>query len=218
MMGLFDEPIEGHRHVPQGYACDEFLPEGILMTAAQPALNVAPTLFPFSGRRLMRALDRIDHIASFGLLVRDASANGRVWRDVGGMPLVTYNIGADDVARMHKAMVLSGEMCLAAGAKALYPVAHGVGELTTGADFARFKKARLAPADVTWLSYHPLGTCKMGRDPKTSVVDLDHQAHDVPGLYVVDASTVSGPLGVNPQLTIMAFATRAGERISAHLD
>jgi choline dehydrogenase-like flavoprotein len=53
----------------------------------------------------------------------------------------------------------------------------------------------------------------MGKDPKTSVVGLDHQAHDVRGLFVVDASVVPGPLGVNPQLTIMAMATRAGELI-----
>jgi choline dehydrogenase-like flavoprotein len=40
--------------------------------------------------------------------------------------------------------------------------------------------------------------------------------HDVPGLYVVDASTVPGPLGVNPQITIMAMATRAAEKIAEH--
>jgi choline dehydrogenase-like flavoprotein len=57
----------------------------------------------------------------------------------------------------------------------------------------------------------------MGRDPKTSVVGLDHETHDVPGLYIVDGSTVAGPLGVNPQLTIMAVATRAGERIAERL-
>jgi choline dehydrogenase-like flavoprotein len=57
----------------------------------------------------------------------------------------------------------------------------------------------------------------MGRDPKTSVVNLDHEAHDLPGLYVVDGSSVPGPPGVNPQLTIMALAARAAERIAARL-
>jgi choline dehydrogenase-like flavoprotein len=66
-------------------------------------------------------------------------------------------------------------------------------------------------------SYHPLGTCKMGRDPKTSVVGLDHQTHDVRGLYIVDGSTVPGAPGVNPQLTIMAMATRAAGAIAAAL-
>jgi choline dehydrogenase-like flavoprotein len=214
----FESPINGHRHVPQGYACDEFLRDGILMTAAQPAHNIAPLLFPFSGRRLMAILDRVDRIAGFGLLARDDAPRGRVWRDVGGLPLVTYNISGADADRMHRAMIRAGEMCLAAGAKTLFPVVFGVDPIESPADFARFRRSRPAPADFSWLSYHPLGTCKMGRDPRASVVDLDHQAHDVPGLYIVDGSTVPGPLGVNPQLTIMAWATRAAERITEHLD
>jgi choline dehydrogenase-like flavoprotein len=40
----------------------------------------------------------------------------------------------------------------------------------------------------------------------------------VPGLFVVDGSAVPESLGVNPQETIMAFATRAGERIAELLE
>jgi choline dehydrogenase-like flavoprotein len=57
----------------------------------------------------------------------------------------------------------------------------------------------------------------MGKDPSTSVVGLDHQVHDVPGLYVVDGSTVPSAPGVNPQITIMALATRAAEKIAERL-
>jgi len=49
------------------------------------------------------------------------------------------------------------------------------------------------------------------------VVDPDHQVHDVPGLYVVDGSSVPSPPGVNPQVTIMAMATRAAEKIAGAL-
>jgi choline dehydrogenase-like flavoprotein len=214
---LFDHAIDGHRHVPQGYACDQFVRDGILVMAAQAPLNVAPLLFPFSGRRLMSAMEAVERTASFGLLLRDSNANGRVRRGVGGLPLVTYSVTPEDVAQMHRAMVIAGEMCRAAGAKTLYPVAYGIGALETDDDFARFQEASLAATDVSWLSYHPLGTCRMGRDPKSSVVSIDHEAHDVPGLFVVDGSTVPGPLGVNPQLTIMAMATRAAERIGERL-
>ena len=83
--------------------------------------------------------------------------------------------------------------------------------------FQAFRKAKPAPNEIIWTSYHPLGTCKMGRDPATSVVGLDHQVHDVPGLYIVDGSTVPSALGVNPQLTIMAMATRAAEKIAGRV-
>jgi choline dehydrogenase-like flavoprotein len=57
----------------------------------------------------------------------------------------------------------------------------------------------------------------MGSDPRASVVDVHHEAHDLRGLFVVDGSTVPGPLGVNPQMTIMAMATRAAGKIAERL-
>jgi choline dehydrogenase-like flavoprotein len=92
----------------------------------------------------------------------------------------------------------------------------GVGALVPG-QLDEFRKRELSASDLVMASYHPLGTCQMGTDPRASVVGLDHQAHDVPGLFVVDGSAVRGPLGVNPQLTIMAIAARAADQISPQL-
>jgi choline dehydrogenase-like flavoprotein len=217
MSALFDEPIDGHKYVPQGYAVDHFLRDGILISAAQPAHNIAGAVLPYSGRRLMGVLDRMDQVAGFGLMVRDATANGRVWNETAGLPVITYNIGREDVARMHRAMRITGQMCLEAGAKVLYPNIHGVAPIERPDDFKAFEKASLRAADIVWLSYHPNGTCKMGRDAKTSVVGLDHETHDVHGLFVADASTLPGPPGVNPQVSIMAMATRAAACIAERL-
>jgi len=54
-----------------------------------------------------------------------------------------------------------------------------------------------------------MGTCRMGRHPDTSVVGPFGETHAVRGLFVVDASVFPSSVGVNPQVTIMAFATRA---------
>ncbi|MBK7977359.1 MAG: GMC family oxidoreductase [Deltaproteobacteria bacterium] len=54
------------------------------------------------------------------------------------------------------------------------------------------------------------------RAPASSIPE--HAVHDVPGLYIVDGSVVPSPPGVNPQMTIMALAHRAAERIAAKLD
>jgi len=215
---LFEEEIRGHGHIPQGYACDEFVRDGILFSAAQPTRNIAALLFPFTGRRLMATLDRMDNLASFAILLRDSTRNGRVWgRDVAGFPAITYNVARADVDRMHEAMVRVGEMCLAAGARELYPVMISSPVIEGKRAFDAFRRLKPAAGDYVWLSYHPLGTCKMGTDPRTSVVGIDHQAHDVEGLFIVDGSTVPGPVGVNPQLTIMAMATRAAEKIDERL-
>lgn len=217
LSALFDEPIEGHKYVPQGYAIDHFLREGILVSAAQPARNIQAAVLPYAGRRLMGVLDRMDNVAGFGLMIRDAYPDGRVWSETAGLPLITYNVASEDVERMHRAFVLTARMCFEAGARAVYPDIHGVAPIERAEDMRVFEKANLRAADVVWLSYHPNGTCKMGRDAKKSVVGIDHETHDVHNLFIADASTLPGPPGVNPQVSIMAMATRAAGCIAERL-
>jgi choline dehydrogenase-like flavoprotein len=60
---------------------------------------------------------------------------------------------------------------------------------------------------------HQAGTCRMGNDPKTSVVNRSCQVHDVANLFVIDASVHVTNGGFNPALTIMAIAYMASEHI-----
>jgi len=82
---------------------------------------------------------------------------------------------------------------------------------------------KAAGATKTWLKLagqgtsggqHQAGTCRMGNDPKTSVVDRDCRVHDLENVYVVDASVNVTNGGFNPVLTIMANAYRVGEKIA----
>jgi choline dehydrogenase-like flavoprotein len=80
---------------------------------------------------------------------------------------------------------------------------------------------RAAGADLTWRaegppgeSLHNVGTCKMGSDPKSSVVDPFCRAHDVRNLFVVDGSCFVSAGYVNPTITILAIAARVGDYMS----
>jgi len=64
---------------------------------------------------------------------------------------------------------------------------------------------------------HQLGGCRMGSDPRTSVVDAWCRTHDVPNLYVVDGSVFPSSSEKNPTLTIMALAARSADHISDRL-
>ena len=64
------------------------------------------------------------------------------------------------------------------------------------------------PFDVP-MTAHILGGCPIGTSPRTGVVDPYHRVFGHPGLHVLDGSTVSANLGVNPSLTITALAERA---------
>ncbi len=69
---------------------------------------------------------------------------------------------------------------------------------------------RPGPADYA-------GTCRLGADPATSVLDLTCRAHELDNLYVVDASFFPSIGAVSPALTIMANAIRVGEHVAARL-
>jgi choline dehydrogenase-like flavoprotein len=64
---------------------------------------------------------------------------------------------------------------------------------------------------------HELGGCRMGADPRTSVVNADCRTHDVPNLYVVDGSVFPSASEKNPTHTIMALAARAADHIADQL-
>ena len=69
------------------------------------------------------------------------------------------------------------------------------------------------PRYVPGGSSHYVGTCRLGTDPRTSVVNPWLQTHDVPNLFIVDSSVFVTGAAVNPSLTIMALATRSAAYI-----
>ena len=66
-------------------------------------------------------------------------------------------------------------------------------------------------------SIHELGTCRMGSDPKTSVLNSFNQCHDVKNLFVMDGSAFASGGSQNPTLTILALAMRASEYLAGQM-
>jgi len=88
---------------------------------------------------------------------------------------------------------------------------HGMALL----DAAGATKAWRRPVEPGTNSAHLLGTCRMGDDPATSVVNRDHRSHDVPNLFLCDGSSFVTSGRGQPTMTIMALAFRAADRIKA---
>ena len=61
---------------------------------------------------------------------------------------------------------------------------------------------------------HLLGTCRMGNDPQSSVVDRFHRAHDVPNLFICDGSSMVTSGRGQPTMTIQALAFRAADHMT----
>jgi choline dehydrogenase-like flavoprotein len=82
-------------------------------------------------------------------------------------------------------------------------------------DAAGAKESWRFPIHGQSASPHLLGTCRMGDDPQTSVVDRYHRSHDVANLFICDGSSLVTSGRGQPTMTIMALAFRAAEHIAA---
>ena len=88
-------------------------------------------------------------------------------------------------------------------------------EICRGAGFEVIAShARMVPPGE---SIHELGTCRMGADPKTSVLNGFNQSHDVKNLFVMDGSAFVSGGSQNPTLTILSLAMRSSEYLAAKL-
>jgi choline dehydrogenase-like flavoprotein len=99
-------------------------------------------------------------------------------------------------------------------------VAWGENDRRIFADMQRWSVEILKSAGAEILSVseqpqtnHELGGCRMGMDPRTSVLNRYCRTHDVPNLYVVDGSVFPSASEKNPTLTIMALAARVADAI-----
>jgi choline dehydrogenase-like flavoprotein len=112
---------------------------------------------------------------------------------------------------------MAGELYFAAGAREFYPVVHGFPVARSVEELHKLDPAKVRPRDLKLSAYHPMGTARMGEDPRRAVVDSYGRSFACEGLYVCDASLLPSSTAVNPQLTIMATAHRIGRRLAADL-
>lgn len=210
---LMDERVDMGRGVPQSFYVDEFADEGIMFEGIAGPPSYAAMSLPLSGERHARAMARYPYLAQFGLMVSDSSrgsvhslagaagrlpgAAGRLLSRIGQAPLIRYDLDDADLARFRSGMQRLQELFLAAGAREVYlPLPEGVAP------------ARARRSDLRLMAFHPLGTARAHARAAEGVVDGDLALHGVEGVHVADGSVVPSSLGVNPQLTIMALATR----------
>lgn len=206
MFARFEERVEGWRGALQSAYSRALESDGITMVGLfVPPGVLAATMPGFGAEHVRRAAD-VPHLAVFGGLIHD-EGGGTVRRGPGREPIVTYRMAPADRARIPQIIRTMAEVFFAAGAKEVFPPI--LGQRGVGPDELRTLDLERIPAlRLECSSQHPLGSCRMGQRPDDSVVDVDGQAWDVRGLYVADGSIVPTSLGVNPQLTIMALATR----------
>jgi choline dehydrogenase-like flavoprotein len=110
--------------------------------------------------------------------------------DAWGIPVLKIHCayGENELALMKDASIAAAEMLAAAGAREITPYIE---------------------VNPPGKAIHEMGTARMGRDPKTSVLNAHNQAHDIPNLFVTDGACMVSTANQNPSITYMALTARA---------
>ena len=206
---LYDEPVRGWDGVMQSWAVDEWNDRGLFLEATFSPLPFGGHWLRGVGAPYKARLERFDHLGVIGVHLSDRS-EGRV----SGSGHITYKLTRDDAAALRFGIARAADVHFAAGATEVYPQVGRVSVLKPGEQTPLVEQGRFHPGEMRLEGFHPMGTTRMGPDPHTSVVAPSGETHDVPGLYVADASLFPTSLRVNPMITIMAVARRIAAGIA----
>jgi len=206
VMARFKESVKGWQGALQGAFSDAFEGEGITLTSMFVPPGVLAATMPGVGAEHTENAEQVGRLAVFGGMIHD-EPSGTVRRGLGREPIVTYRMSKRDRAKVSRLIRIMADTYFAAGAeKVFFPV---LGEAPLSADEAtRFPLEEVSARRFECTSQHPLGSCQMGKDERDSAVDSNGKVWGVDELYIADGSIMPTSLGVNPQLAIMAAATR----------
>ncbi len=212
VLAMFDEPVRAWEGVPQSYHVHEFEPEGIVLQGMfmPPALQAVT--MPGFGFTHKQRMEKFENLASFGALISDTSS-GRVFAN----GLAWYWMNRGDARRLLRGISLASRIFFTAGAREVYPGVRQRPVLRSPQEAEALEHLSVRPADLEMMAFHPMGTARMGSDPARCAVAPSGELYGVAGLYVADASVLPTSTLINPQISIMAFATRIAAGLAGSL-
>jgi choline dehydrogenase-like flavoprotein len=206
VLARFDEPVRGWQGALQSAWSDSLEHEGLTLTGLFVPVGVLGATMPGVGPEHTRNAANIDHLAMFGGIIHD-EGGGTIHHLFGREPIVTYRMTARDRSRIPVLVRAMAEAFFAAGAREVFLPVLGLRGLDADG-LRKFPLEQVPGRRIECASQHPLGSATMGSSEKRSVVDGEGRVWGTRELYVADGSIVPTSLGVNPQLSIMAIATR----------
>jgi choline dehydrogenase-like flavoprotein len=213
---LMPDEINGWADTPQGYGIYDYMDEGLTFEGAFVPPEYTAIAFPFVGRALTEVMEAFSRLAVFGFMVSD-DPSGRVVRGFDGRPLITYWMTKRNLEQIRRGLQILAEIFFTAGAEKIFLPLAGIEEHASLDSALKVLQSSFDPMALEVAAFHPLGTARMSRSKRGGVVDPDLETWEIPGLYVVDGSVFPTSLGVNPQMTIMAYATRAAQVLAARV-
>ena len=201
--GTFDQPVRMNKGFPATIISEDRLrPADAKFVGGYivQSLGVVPVTWAqgvargrqLYGNALVQYLDRYNYVAGIG-------------------------VNGDCLPSSKNYLELSDELDAHGVAKPRVHFSQGKNEIAMSADAVEVLTAawQAAGASDCWTlprSAHVIGTCRMGSDAESSVVDPFGRSHDIPNLWLCDNSVFPSSLAANPALTIMALALRTAQQ------
>lgn len=210
-----DKNLSNSQTIPQGFGVSDYKDQGLMLEGATPPLAAYGLMLKEAGSDFINKVLRYQQTSFFGFMIKDDS-RGRVFsKKFNGLPLVYYKMNNHDLEKFMKGIVSLIRIYLAAGAKEVEIAGSPkLPVIRNEHDIEKLLSLKLKPRDFLISAYHPLGSCRMANSSDLGVVDTNLQVHDKQGLYVMDGSVIPSSLGANPQLTIMAIASRSAAQLA----
>ncbi|HEU5104764.1 MAG TPA: GMC family oxidoreductase [Solirubrobacterales bacterium] len=209
----YEEEVRGWDGVMQSYYIDQWEdPYRVLLEATFTPLAFGGAWLLGSGADHQRSMLDFGHVGSIGVHLCDLS-KGRVGLANGGALRASYSLTDEDARQVVFGIARAAEVHFAAGATEVYPNIPRAGILKP-ADLARFEATTFKASELRLEAFHPMGTARIAADPRRGVCAPDGSVNGTAGLYVADASLFPTSVGVNPMMTIIAFAKQVARGIA----
>ncbi len=232
--GVMDDPVEMFRGVPNAFTVDHYLKAryrdeamnrfgygegengyiegGYIMLTSSTHPGYTGALSPGFGAELGSFMQDYNRLISQYSVLDDENP-GRVRLDGDGNAIYTYSSHGVDLLKIRDFLLKSARILLEGGAREVILPTNRTIRIRNAGDIERLADWRIRPNDIAMAGPHPMGTARMGPDPRTSVVAPTGETHDVKNLYICDSSVFPTSLGVDPSWTIMARAAMTTDHI-----
>ncbi len=227
--GQFDEPVRPWEGVLSSTFSDQDSDmDGRGYGVKYEHVAIPPSiLLSFSpwrgGRQHAELMQALPYTGGLGALLRD-HGEGEVRTGRDGEPVVRYKLSPDDVEHLRRGTRGAASVVEAGGARRVFSshskwVAYEPGVRGNLDSFMRDADAcGWGAGQAQIVSFHIMGSARMGRSQASSVCDPSGQVWDTPGLYVFDGSAFPTASGVNPMVTIESLAHMNARALAARLN
>jgi choline dehydrogenase-like flavoprotein len=220
----FDHPVRMWESVPATLHVDRFrrgrydasgtlVEGGYLLMANNLQPGAAAAVLPGFGAEHRAWMEAYEHLAGTYAILDDEHPGELVLDEV-NKPVFKYTVRGNDLLKCRDFLKKSAQVMLAAGAQeVLIPDSRATVIRSEAELEKKIAEVDLRPGSILYAAPHPIGTCRMGEDPRTSVVNSRCESHDIGNLFLADASIFPTSISVDPSISIMAFAAKTATHV-----